>query len=81
MWKGIIDMADRMFSEEQIFIAKMLMDLESELNNKINFTIQENFLRKPLEDKVLKVQLECLEDSIEYVVKEKLSLMKNILKE
>ena len=74
-------MADRMFSEEQIFIAKMLMDLESELNNKINFTIQENFLRKPLEDKVLKVQLECLEDSIEYVVKEKLSLMKNILKE
>ena len=51
-------MADRVFSEEQIFIAKMLMDLESELNNKINFTIQENFLRKPLEDKVLKVQLE-----------------------
>ena len=74
-------MADRVFSEEQIFIAKMLMDLESELNNKINFTIQENFLRKPLEDKVLKVQLECLEDSIEYVVKEKLSLMRNLLKE
>ena len=74
-------MADKVFSEEQIFIAKMLMDLESELNNKINFTIQENFLRKPLEDKVLKVQLECLEDSIEYVVKEKLSLMKNLLKE
>lgn len=74
-------MADKVFSEEQIFIAKMLMDLESELNNKINFTIQENFLRKPLEDKVLKVQLECLEDSIEYVVKEKLSLMRNLLKE
>lgn len=74
-------MADRVFSEEQIFIVKMLMDLESELNNKINFTIQENFLRKPLEDKVLKVQLECLEDSIEYVVKEKLSLMRNLLKE
>ena len=74
-------MADRVFSEEQIFIAKMLMDLETELNNKINFTIQENFLRKPLEDKVLKVQLECLEDSIEYVVKEKLSLMRNLLKE
>ena len=74
-------MADKVFSEEQIFIAKMLMDLESELNNKINFTIQESFLRKPLEDKVLKVQLECLEDSIEYVVKEKLSLMKNLLKE
>lgn len=74
-------MADRVFSEEQIFIAKMLMDLETELNNKINFTIQENFLRKPLEDKVLKVQLECLEDSIEHVVKEKLSLMRNLLKE
>ena len=74
-------MADRVFSEEQIFIAKMLMDLETELNNKINFTIQENFLRKPLEDKVLKVQLECLEDSIEYVVKEKLLLMRNLLKE
>ena len=74
-------MADKVFSEEQIFIAKMLMDLESELNNKINFTIQENFLRKPLEDKVLKVQLECLEDSIEYVVKEKLLLMRNLLKE
>lgn len=74
-------MADKVFSEEQIFITKMLMDLELELNNKINFTIQENFLRKPLGDKVLKVQLECLEDSIEYVVKEKLSLMKNLLKE
>lgn len=63
-------------SNEQIKIAKHLMDLQMEIDNRIRNNIQENFLRYPMDDKTLETQLDSLEDSVKYILEEKIRLIK-----
>lgn len=67
------------FSNEQLLIVKHLMDLESEIDNRIKIKNQEVFLRKSLDDKTILTELDCLEDSIKYMLEEKFRLIKNLL--
>lgn len=71
---------DKIFSNEQIHIVKTLMDLQFDLDNRINENIQETFLRKQLDDDAMITILESIQDSLKYVIDDKISSLIRYLK-
>lgn len=67
------------FSDEQVRVAQDLMHLQMDIENRTRNKITETILRKPLTNDELKDEIDALEDSIKYVLEEKIRLMKNYL--
>ena len=67
------------FSDEQVRVAQDLMHLQMDIENRTRNKITETILRKPLTNDELKNEIDALEDSIKYVLEEKIRLMKNYL--
>ena len=67
------------FSDEQVRIAQDLMNLQMDIENRTRNKITDTILRKPLTNTELKKEIDALKDSIEYILEEKIQLMKNYL--
>ena len=62
----------KMFSDEQVTATKRLIDLQRDVDNRIENMIQETLLRKNLSGDELKVQLKRLKESLTDVIDERL---------
>lgn len=60
-------------SNEQIHVIKTIMDLNSDLDNRIRLNIEETFLRKELDTETIITVLESMQDSLKYVIDDKIS--------
>ena len=67
------------FSDEQVRIAQDLMSMQMDIENRTRNKITDTILRKPLTNAELKKEIDALKDSIEYILEEKIQLMKNYL--
>lgn len=62
------------FSDEQIRAIGQLMDLQKETNDRIMNNIQ-YYLKYPMDDETLKVELDALQNCLENNIKEKFNVI------
>lgn len=66
---------DKTFSNEQIRAIEHLIDLQKEINDRIMDNVQ-NYLKCPMDDETIKVELDALQNSLENNIKEKFNIIK-----
>ena len=66
---------NKTFSNEQIGAIEHLIDLQKEINDRIMDNIQ-NYLKYPMDEETIKVELDALQNSLENNIKEKFNIIK-----
>lgn len=63
------------FSDEQMKVVKIILDMQQDINNKINNKLQETFLRKDMNNLEINLELESLKKSVLYTIDEEFKQM------